>query len=466
MFGLRTVLVGLLLLLAPCAAVLCAEEKQQALPSVFIEVRADREEAVYGVGETITFRVTTWTCEVRGNQAIRAKDATPVAGVELAYRITGDGGYVKTGKLTSALEPVTIECSLDRPGFVLCEVGEAVLSRWWQYKGRGGAGVDPLKIEAGVVEPEDFDAFWKDALDELGRIPMTDVKLVKQDTSTEEVAVYAVHIPTLGAGPDNVNPFVIGYLSKPANAAPRSSPAMLHLPGAGVRSPRLMMDHVAKHGVIELSIGVHGLEVGQPAEYYQQQRDPVSAMYKIVGDDKDQARRNSYFRTIFMRVARSLQYLKSLPEWDGKTLIINGGSQGGGLSLIGAALDPQVTACMANYPGFCDQYGYLRQQANGWPQMIRFDKEGKPTNPMAAQIAAYFDAANFARRINVDVVVTNGFIDTTCPPTSVYAAYNRIPAANKQIINGVTNGHEGPKWDRQAFVERHLAAQKTTGMSP
>lgn len=73
MFGLRTVLVGVLLLLSPCAAVLCAAEKQQTLPSVFVEVRADREEAVYGVGEAITFRVTTWTCEVRGNQAIDRK---------------------------------------------------------------------------------------------------------------------------------------------------------------------------------------------------------------------------------------------------------------------------------------------------------------------------------------------------------------------------------------------------------
>lgn len=450
----------LLIVLVSIYASTASAQETPAKPSVFIEVRADREDAIYKVGETITFRVTALTCTVSGNNAVKAKDATPVEGVKLAYRITGDGGMEKAGEIVSALTPVTVECSLDRPGFVLCAVGETALSRWWQYKGRGGAGVDPLKIEAGVTKPADFDAFWSDSLAELRKVSMYGTTTEKVESPDDKVEVYKIKVPSLGVGPDNIHPVVTGHLCKPAGAAPRSCPAILRLPGAGVRSSRPGIADASRFGMISLTISAHGIEVGQPDAYYAEQREPISNLYKIGGADKAEALRNSYYRTIFMRVARALEYLKSLPEWDGKTLIISGGSQGGGLSLIGAGLDPQVTACIANYPGFCDQYGYLKQKPNGWPQMIRLDKDGKPQNPMMVETAAYFDAANFALRINIDTVVTTGFIDTTCPPSSVYAAYNLIPSVNKRIITSPNNGHEGPPWDQAAFIEQHLANMK------
>jgi len=77
--------------------------------------------------------------------------------------------------------------------------------------------------------------------------------------------------------------------------------------------------------------------------------------------------------------------------------------------------------------------------------------------PEFVQTAAYFDPVNFAKRIKADWAVTTGSIDTTCPSSSVYAAYSLMPPKSKRVINGVANGHEGPRWNQAAFVGAHMA---------
>lgn len=436
-----------------------ADAEELAKPKAYLEVRAMRESAIYQRGEDIVFQVRAFECTVYGNNARKVDGGKPVVGLSLKYEIVGDGGLHQTGDIVSADEPIAITTRLDRPGFVLCTIWESSLPRWWQYKGRGGAGVEPLKIEAAVKKPADFNQFWQKQLDELYAKPI-DV-IYNEHTDNEMFDQYRVKLAAPGHPISGLNPYVTGWMTKPKNARMKAHPAILHLPGAGVRSPKVPTRYLSSLGFIEFAISVHGFDPGDE-NYGPHVREQYEALPKNNAKTKEESLMLNYERIKILRVMQALRYLKNQPEWDGKVLIVSGGSQGGGLTLIATGLDPDVTACMASYPGYCDQYGYLVQKPNGWPQMLDEDRKTGERGkfPFAFETAAYFDAAVFALKIKADTVVTTGFIDRTCPPSSVYAAYNRIPASYKEFHNGVTNGHEGPRWSPMEFVTGHLERKR------
>jgi cephalosporin-C deacetylase len=141
-------------------------------------------------------------------------------------------------------------------------------------------------------------------------------------------------------------------------------------------------------------------------------------------------REKYYFRRVILGLDRAIDYLAARPDFDGKHLVINGLSQGGGLSLILAGLNQHITAAETDRPAMCDYLG----PAGDWPGLKR--------GPQWAAMSAYFDAVNFARKIKCPTLFQVGFVDTTCPPTSVYAAYNTV-SAPKHIFNYPLFGHGG-----------------------
>jgi len=100
--------------------------------------------------------------------------------------------------------------------------------------------------------------------------------------------------------------------------------------------------------------------------------------------------------------------------------------------------------------------------------MLRLDGDGK-TDPKSTQVVRYFDAMNFATRIKSPTIVSVGFIDKTCPATSVFSAYNNIPAGvDKKIVMRVDMGHAFPadlisEWDQ--VVKDHVASMRQTTTS-
>ena len=156
----------------------------------------------------------------------------------------------------------------------------------------------------------------------------------------------------------------------------------------------------------------------------------------------------NYFPDMFRRAYRALQFIKSLPEWDHRTLIVRGGSQGGGQALVAAGLDPQVTLCIALIPALCDHGGNQAGRVSGWPRYFSTDAYKKNPDKAAAALDM-IDAVFFARRIrNAQVLVSVGFVDRTCVPDSGYAAYNAIPSEKKEIFNDFLKAH-AISWDAQ-----------------
>jgi len=73
----------------------------------------------------------------------------------------------------------------------------------------------------------------------------------------------------------------------------------------------------------------------------------------------------------------------------------------------------------------CDHQAPLSERRHSWPGLLA--RSTRRTDDWV-KMSEYFDAVNFARRIKAPILVSAGFIDTTCPPTNVYAAFNVIKA--------------------------------------
>ncbi|MBL8828014.1 MAG: acetylxylan esterase [Planctomycetaceae bacterium] len=411
-------------------------------PSFALQIAADRPEAIYKSGEEVTFNIKL------------LKDNQPTAGVELSYTLTVDGHkQLSTGKLTSADQPVSVKGKLDEPGFlrlvVTCKpAGGAAVT------GLGGAGIDPLAIKPSLPVPDDFDEFWNEQKRQLAAVPMNP-KLTPVTATVDTVDCFDLQVDCLGGKP------VSGYYARPKQAMPKSLPAILFVHGAGVRSSVLASPcNEANRGRLALDINAHGIPNGKPAEFYTSLSTSDLAQYTLKGRD---SRENVYFRGMYLRVLRALDFLCAQPEWDGRVLMVSGASQGGGQALAAAGLDQRVTAFFAGVPALCDHSGNAIDRVAGWPRIVPLHANRKP-DPKVLQMARYIDGMNFATRTKADAILTVGFIDAVCPPTSVYATYNNL-SGRKEMVTGVSIGHavwaaSNERVDR--FFKEHIAQVKGT----
>ena len=95
---------------------------------------------------------------------------------------------------------------------------------------------------------------------------------------------------------------------------------------------------------------------------------------------------------------RAVDFICSLPQYNGKALGVTGSSQGGALSVITAALDSRVTFLAAVHPALCDHEAFFKKRACGWPHYFYY--YGAPDEKQL-ETERYYDTANFARLLNV-----------------------------------------------------------------
>ena len=131
---------------------------------------------------------------------------------------------------------------------------------------------------------------------------------------------------------------------------------------------------------------------------------------------------------------RAVDLLVSLPEVDTSRIAVYGGSQGGALSIVTAALDKRVKYVASFYPALSDLTGYLHGRAGGWPHIFNDKNIPQVGLEEKIKVSAYYDVANFARLINIPGIYCWGYNDEVCPPTSIYAAYNNIQAEKQTVI--------------------------------
>ena len=392
--------------------------------TVRVVVTPDHRDWTYKLGEHARFSV-----------AVTA-DSEPIDAVSVTYTVGPDlfPGEKVTAQLP--LEGMTVDAgTMKDPGFLRCIVTTQVAGR--SYRGLATAAFEPEKLAPTQVEPADFDAFWAAAKADLAAVPVDARMTLMPDACTSAVDVYHVSLRTLGGkGPFPAR--VFGILCRPR--APGKYPAVLKVPGAGVRPYSGDPDLAAK-GVIVLEIGIHGIPVNMPKDVYDDLGSGALGGYWLFNfDDKDRY----YYHRVYLGCVRANDFLTSLPDWDGKHLVVMGASQGGQLSIVTAALDPRVTGLSATHPAFCDVSAELKGRAGGWPHPFMPQPDGSVSpqaTPAKIATATYYDTVNFARRIRVPGYYNWGYNDETCPPTAAYAAYN-VVSAPKTLGLTLELGHQ------------------------
>jgi hypothetical protein len=219
-----------------------------------------------------------------------------------------------------------------------------------------GALVEPEKLKAGREEPKDFDAFWKSRRAMLDKVPLKAKLTVKHNSRIPKTHIlYDVQVDCAGGMP------MSGYMTVPRNAKPQSLPAYVSYQGAGVSSSW----PGSAGNALYMNINAHGIPNGHPREFYTKQSQTTLKNYWHRNKND---REKIYFHGMYLRVMRSLDFIKSRPEWNGKVLIVSGSSQGGGQAIAAAALDPQVTLCVAAVAALSDHTGSYAKRQPGWPR--------------------------------------------------------------------------------------------------
>ncbi|NDP21062.1 MAG: acetylxylan esterase [Paludibacter sp.] len=378
---------------------LCISISAFSFAQIKVEVMPDHTDWLYKIGEKVKLQVN-----ITDNGKL-------VNNVSINYKI-GAEQMTPTIDKTIVLEDgkTVIEAgTLDSCGFLRCKVTAELGSK--QYVGLATCGFEPEKIKPITPMPRDFNSFWERNMKDAQKDPLNPQLKLLADRCTDKINVYSVCLPNK----KNSSQEVYGVLSTPK--AKGKYPAVLELPGAGVRSLSGNIK-MAEKGLINFQIEIHGLPMELDSAVYRQfGYGAITSYWKSNLDDKN----TYYYKYVLMRTARAVEFLSTLAEYDGVNLAVWGASQGGGLTLMTTALNTKVKCFVAMCPGLCDHYGFSVGRASGWPQ---FFSDKKQITKEKMETATYFDAVNFVKNIKVPGFIILGYNDVTVPPTTVYAAVN------------------------------------------
>ncbi|MDR1119741.1 MAG: acetylxylan esterase [Dysgonamonadaceae bacterium] len=397
-------------------------QAQPAQKLVNILVSPDHADWKYGLKETAVFKIQV----IKDNVLMKDVSVDYELGPECFPTEIKKGVILKNGELT-------LKASMNAPGFLRCKVSAEI--NGVKYEEMATAGYDVDNIRPTTADPKDFDAFWTASIATARQTPLDAKFLLLPQKCTSTMNCYEVSFQNERSGSR-----IYGILLTPKK--PGKYPAVLRVPGAGVRP---YSGYALSDSIITLDIGIHGISVTQVPELYVNLS--LGALNRYPHFNLND-RNKHYYKRVYTGCVRAVDFIYSLPEFDGETIGLTGGSQGGALSIITAALDTRIDFLAANYPALCDYAGYLNHRAGGWPHYF---KDAKP-NAGEVETLACFDVVNFARRLKAKGLYSWGFNDLVCPPTSMHAAYNVIPA-EKELKLYLNTGHWTYPEENAAFSE-------------
>lgn len=292
-------------------------------------------------------------------------------------------------------------------------------------------GYEPEKINSPIDAKADFKAFWDNSLKELVKVdPEYSMKLVPE-YSELDYNVYLVEMKSFG------NELIRGYYAQPKGEG--KFPVIVEYMGYG-SSPYI--PNRSWDGFARFVLSIRGQALNKPGNRF--------GTWITYGLNKKE---DYYYRGAFMDVIRALDFVCSRPEIDCEKIAVGGGSQGGALSFVAAALDKRVKAAAPYIPFLSDYRDYFK--ITHWPKSD-FDNYMK-ANPEANwnniyDLLTYFDIKNLAQWIECPLIMGIGVQDDVCPPHINFAAYNQVQS-EKQWMAFPDFGHDVGK-------EYHDAAYK------
>ncbi len=402
-----------------------------AFDAVLLKGVTDKADPVsYAVGETATITV-------------RREGALPAGDWRLKWRLDTEDGFHQEGveplQQDGGTNAVLVKtATMSKPGFARLQA-QIVDARGKQVHWRaffdGGAGFGVDAIKKATEEPADFDAYWAKQKALLATVPMKllERKPVPADHkyASKKCPMWAVKISCAGPRP------VTGFLGVPEK--PGKYPIKIFLQGYSPAEPWTVAPHTWLYSDKEIvfDVNAHGFDLMREDDYYTQFNDSVGTLKHIYAFSpfENAVPENAYFNQMAIRMMRACEWAKTLPEWDGKTFIVEGGSQGGLQTAWAMHLVDGITVAKPSITWGCDfgagEHGRLR---------------GTWHLPYVRGLE-YFDAINHAKRAKCPVEVTRaGIGDYCCPPSGLAAFYNAIPTKKSILwVQGSQHGYVPPK---------------------
>lgn len=404
---------------------LCAFS-QPAQKIVKVSITPNSNDWLYKSGDKVTFDVKV------------TQNGIPMKDIQVRYELSEDmmppfkteSAVLKDGQLRISAGTMT------KPGFLRCRVFAKHDNK--EYEGRATAGFSPELITPTTKMPADFEEFWDKAKASCKKVPLNSRLTLLPERCTDKVNVYELSVQVQEKGSR-----IYGILCVPKDKG--KYPALLRVPGAGVRPYYGDLSNAEK-GIITLDIGIHGIPVTLEPKVYEDLRNGALNGYSSYNSD---SRDNMYYKRVYLGCVKAIDYISAMPEFDGENLLVYGGSQGGALSIITAALDSRVKGLISFYPALSDMNGYLHNRAGGWPHSFRNIKDPAFLVKQKEETMAYYDVVNFARLLKVPVFYSFGYNDMVCPPTTSYAVYNTIQSPKTLNIVPEIEHYTYPEmWDK------------------
>jgi len=284
--------------------------------------------------------------------------------------------------------------------------------------------------------PDDFVQFWARTLADT-RGHDLGATFVPVDTGLTLVDTFDVTFAGFGGSP------VKAWLHLPAEAAGPLPAIVKYLGYGGGRglSHEDVLFAVAGHAYLIMDTRGQGSSwsIGETpdADAAGEPAHPGSMTRGILAPD------SYYYRRVYTDAVRAVEAVRTHPAVDPTRVGVTGGSQGGGIALAAAGLIPDLAAVAADVPFLCDfPRATTLVDANPYGEIVRYLKAHRDHVDQAFQTLAYFDGANLATRATAPALFSVALMDQICPPSTVYAAYNRY-MGSKRIVEYPFNDHEG-----------------------
>jgi cephalosporin-C deacetylase len=293
-------------------------------------------------------------------------------------------------------------------------------------------------------EPDDFDRFWTDTLKESRAFPLNS-KCSPVDSGLTLIDVFDVTFAGYGGQP------VKGWFLKPKNAA-GPLPCVVEFVGygggRGLATDRLLWSAA---GFAHLVMDTRGQgSVWGPGDTPDPEPEGSNPHHPGFMTRGILDPRTYYYRRVFVDAVRAVEAARFMPGVDPKRIAATGGSQGGGMTLAAAGLVPDLAAALPDVPFLCHiKTATEITDAYPYQEIVKYCVVHRDKIETVFKTLGYFDGVNLAARARCPALFSVGLMDDTCPPRTVYAAFNHY-AGKKRMQVWRYNRHEGG----QTFQDR------------